>query len=203
MIILYMLVILTICIFLFRLYFRRDPERKIPEEKGLFIAPAEGKVDYIGPATDEFVKGMKRSEELLQDLDPQVEYTMISIFMRLWDVHVQRIPVSGKVLSVKHFPGRLLAVNTMQAGLLNEKTETLLETDSGLIKVVQIAGLIARRIDTYVTVGDECSQGDRLGMIHFGSRVTILVPSEAIKEITCSVGDKVYAGKTIIVTTKS
>lgn len=157
---------------IFSLYFFRDPERVMPEDKSLFISPADGKVVQIIDVNDLEVGQAKQ----------------ISIFLSVFNVHKQAVPMSSKVLHSKYNKGKFLAAWDHKASMDNEQTEILFETESGMkYKIKQIAGLIARRILCYMVEGESVERGDRLGFIRFGSRVDIIVPFDF--KIKVKVGD--------------
>lgn len=163
-------------------YFFRDPERTGERGENLVIAPADGKVVQVS-AVDEpaFLH-----EKAIQ----------ISIFMNVFNVHVNRYPVSGVVRYVHYNPGKFLNAAAEKASLENEQSSVGIETGSNRVLVRQIAGLIARRIVTYSTDGARVTQGDRMGIIRFGSRVDVFLPATA--RIRVKVGDATYAGVSVI-----
>ena len=164
-------------------YFFRDPERDIPPEPGIIVSPADGKVVRVDevPAWQYYPESAKR----------------VAIFMNVFNVHVNRSPVAGAVVAIAHRPGRFKAAFYEEAAQQNEQRLTLLESNAGnLVLVVQIAGLLARRILGWVQQGQPLGRGERLGMICFGSRVDVYLPREA--EIQVQVGDRVKAGSSII-----
>ncbi|NTW07032.1 MAG: phosphatidylserine decarboxylase family protein, partial [Syntrophaceae bacterium] len=119
----------------------------------------------------------------------------ISIFMNVFNVHVNRIPYGGKIEAINYFEGKFVSANLDKASSDNERNALRIRTDNGaLIWVVQIAGLIARRIVCWVKVGDEVKKGERLGLIRFGSRVDVYLPEDS--RITVKIGEKVKAGET-------
>ena len=163
-------------------YFFRDPERLGARGDQLVIAPADGKVVMITEVDEPtFVHGRAKR---------------VSIFMNVFNVHVNRYPVSGTVKYVDKRPGKFLNAVTEQSSLENEQTSVGLESGGRRILVRQIAGLIARRIHTYSREGERVEQGERMGLIRFGSRVDVFVPPEA--SITVKVGDMTVAGSTVI-----
>jgi phosphatidylserine decarboxylase len=175
--------ILCLGLTLFTAYFFRNPERTIPQEEDAVVAPADGTVIYVGEVTE---------ERCLQG--PAVK---VSIFMSVFNVHVNRVPVSGKVTEMFYNKGSFLNASLDKASLQNEQAGMLLETASGKrLLVVQIAGLIARRIVTYPRVGDLLVRGQRYGLIRFGSRVDVYFPREA--DVLACVGDRTVAGETIL-----
>ena len=163
-------------------YFFRDPDRTIPGGKGLFVAPADGKIILI--------KDVNEKKYLKSDAKE------ISIFMSPFNVHVNRAPCDGKVSAVKHSPGRYMAAYKDDASLKNENIAMLLEGKYGKILVRQVAGFIARRAVCRVKVGDALKRGERYGMIKFSSRLDVYLPKNA--EITVKLGDVVKAGETVI-----
>ncbi len=175
--------ILCLGLTLFTAYFFRNPERTIPEEEDAVVAPADGTVIYVGEVTE---------ERCLQG--PAVK---VSIFMSVFNVHVNRVPVSGKVVEMFYNKGSFLNASLDKASLQNEQAGMLIETASGArLLVVQIAGLIARRIVTYPKVGSVLAKGQRYGLIRFGSRVDVYFPRDA--DVLACVGDRTVAGETIL-----
>ncbi|MGZ8446791.1 MAG: phosphatidylserine decarboxylase [Candidatus Deferrimicrobiaceae bacterium] len=121
----------------------------------------------------------------------------VSVFMSIFDVHVNRAPVSGKVVSVRYHPGKFLAANVEKASLANEQNGVLLETPDGQrVAYVQIAGFIARRVVCDLVPGDVVRAGQRVGLIRFGSRVDILLPASA--SLSVRAGDRVRAGESVV-----
>lgn len=168
---------------LFVVWFFRNPERKMPAGERTIISPADGKIIGI-----EQVAG----GELLSSPSRK-----ISIFMNIHNVHVNRIPYDGVIQAIRYRKGKFLAANLDKASELNERNTLLIRTASGFdILVIQIAGLIARRIVCWVQESAAVHKGDRFGLIRFGSRVEIYLPVEAA--ISVKIGDKVLAGKTKI-----
>src|SRR4030067_1029089 len=147
-------------------WFFRNPDRTPPSLPGAVISPADGKIVYAGdnPPGRYFGEPGKR----------------VSVFMSIFDVHVNRAPVSGRVVSVRYHPGKFLAANVEKASLANEQNGVLLETPDGhRVAYVQIAGLIARRVVCDLVPGDVVQAGQRVGLIRFGSRVGHLAPPPA------------------------
>ncbi len=164
-------------------YFFRDPERVIPVDPGAVVSPADGKVVIL----DEV-----REEEFLK-----APAKRVAIFMNVLDVHVNRTPVSGQVAEARHRDGKFKAAFRQEAGWLNEQQATVLTRPDGRrVLVVQIAGLLARRIVPFVQPGQELVRGERLGMICFGSRVDLYLPPEC--EILAKVGDHLRAGSSVV-----
>ncbi len=164
-------------------YFFRDPDRAIPPEPEEIVSPADGKVVIVDQVQeDRFLKGPARR---------------VAVFMNVFDVHVNRAPVAGTVVVSQHRPGKFKAAFREDAGWQNEQLAMALEDEQGRrLLVVQIAGLLARRIISYVKTSDRLAKGDRFGMICFGSRVDLYLPPEA--EILVKSGDRVKAGSSIV-----
>ncbi len=167
---------------LFTLYFFRNPDRQPPDTEGVVVAPADGEVIYCGPAVEEFLG---------------VEMQKISIFMSIFNVHVNRVPVSGRVVSTFYRPGRFYDVRDDRATFENEQRGLVIETAGGSrLVVVQIAGLIARRIVCYAGDGDQLEVGERYGLIRFGSRLDVYLPVSA--KLDVALGEKTRAGETVL-----
>lgn len=168
---------------LFFLYFFRDPERAIPADAAAIVSPADGRVILV----DEV-----REEKYLQGFAKRV-----AIFMNVFDVHVNRAPVAGAVAASEHTSGRFLAAFKEEAEKTNERQATLLAADNGRkVLVVQIAGLLARRIIPFRRPGDRLAKGERLGLICFGSRVDLYLPTTC--EVLVKKGDRLKAGTSIV-----
>jgi len=168
---------------LFVVWFFRNPQRNTPEKDGLVISPADGRVIRI--------------EETTSDEQPGRTFQKISIFMNVFNVHVNRIPCSGEVRFVRYREGKFLSANMDKASALNERNTVLLQTADGReIITVQIAGLIARRIVCWLKEGMQVTRGERFGLIRFGSRVEVFLPLGST--ILVRVGEKVRAGETPI-----
>jgi phosphatidylserine decarboxylase len=163
-------------------YFFRDPERQGQRGDRFVIAPADGKVVMI--------------TEVDEPIFMRARALRVSIFMNVFNVHVNRYPVSGTVRFVERKRGRFLNAATEASSMENEQTSVGLESGSARILVRQIAGLIARRIVTYATDGQAVQQGDRMGLIRFGSRVDVFMPTSATARV--KVGDVTYAGVTVV-----
>lgn len=167
---------------LFMLFFFRDPERKTPEDKNIFISPADGKIIVI--------KDTFENEYLKTDAK------MISIFMSPLNVHVNRIPCDSVVKNVFHKKGKFLAAYKENASIENESISLVLDTKYGGILVRQVAGYIARRAVCRVKAGDALKQGERYGIIKFSSRLDVYLPKNS--KINIKLGEKVKAGETIL-----
>jgi phosphatidylserine decarboxylase len=166
-------------------YFFRDPQRVTPWRDGLVIAPADGVVSFAGPAAPPPELGLGDRPR------PRV-----SIFMSVFDVHVNRAPVAGRITKVAYKPGLFLNADLDKASEDNERNGLVIESSTGVFGVVQIAGLIARRIVCFVSEGATLSAGDRFGLIRFGSRVDVYLPDEA--QILVGLNSRAIAGETVI-----
>ena len=174
------MIFFTMALFLF--FFFRDPERTVPGGENLILSSADGKVISIKPLNHlEFTGGSG---------------TQVSVFMSVFDVHVNRAPISGQVKYFKYNPGKFLPAFKDKASLENEQTEVGIENDHGRVVLKQIAGIIARRIVCKIKPGDSVKAGERFGMIKFGSRIDLFLPANV--EIKVKLNQKVRAGETII-----
>jgi phosphatidylserine decarboxylase len=192
---------LAILFYLFwKFWFLRDPERKIPEGD-VITSPADGKIIKIVDLDN--INNLKIKKGLVGKIkttcsDVGKSCYLVSIFMNLCSVHIQRAPYHGEVISVKHKKGTLGVTTSFKNGLYNEKTETLIKTKKlGKIKVIQIAGFIVNRIENWMKPGDKVKTGDRIGLINFGSQVSIIIPKKRMK-LMVKEGQKVNAGISII-----
>ncbi|MBI5473333.1 MAG: phosphatidylserine decarboxylase family protein [Ignavibacteriae bacterium] len=176
------LIAILFVFFLFTLNFFRDPERVTPQNDNYVISPADGTVVVVKEVfEDEFLK------------EPAVQ---ISIFMSPLNVHVNRFPISGRVAYFKHIPGEYLVAYEEKSSLRNERTHIGVENARSKVFFKQIAGFVARRIVAPLVVGDSAVAGNRFGMIKFGSRVDLFVPSNV--RVKVKVGDKTVAGETVV-----
>jgi phosphatidylserine decarboxylase len=171
--------VILACFFLF---FFRDPDRPITKDTDVVLSPADGRVMIAGAPAGEAC--------------PPGSWQQISIFLSPMDVHVNRMPVGGRVTKVEYHPGRFLPAYRREAGDLNEYTEVTIDHQGQPIVVRQIVGVLARRIVCRVNEGDEVHAGDRFGVMKFGSRMDIFVPAAA--QIAVHVNDKVVGGVTVI-----
>ena len=167
--------------FLFVTWFFRDPERRIPNEPNVIVSPADGKITEI----------VTENEPINGKLCKRV-----TIFLSVFNVHVNRVPIEGTIEDIRYNPGKFLAAFNPKASMDNEQNLILINNGRTHILVKQIAGLIARRIVCWPKKGDHYESGQRYGLIRFGSRVDILLPENTKLSITC--GDKVSGGKSII-----
>jgi phosphatidylserine decarboxylase len=164
---------------LFIFYFFRDPHRDIPTDAGAVVSPADGHVVEVVDEAFESVPGKR-----------------VTIFLAIWDVHVQRAPVAGTVTKVDYRPGSFLAAYKTRASVENEQNVIHMETPIGRLVFKQIAGAIARRVICWKQAGDKVARGDRVGLIRFGSRADLWLPVEA--QILVERGQKVKGGESIL-----
>ena len=175
---------------LFTLWFFRDPERNTPQDSNLIISSADGKVCLIDEAYP--------PEELSMDSQ---KMKRICVFMNVFNVHVNRSPIKGVAKDIVYKKGQFLNASLDKASDKNERSSLVINTDNGTkIIVVQIAGLIARRILGFISVNHNLEQGERFGLIRFGSRVDIYMPLDAVTQ--CVVGDTVVAGESVLASLK-
>ncbi|MBW2969580.1 phosphatidylserine decarboxylase [Candidatus Woesearchaeota archaeon] len=188
---LYILLGIIILLIAYYLYFNRDPERKIP--KTGIVAPADGKVLEVTTVDKkaEFKKGIGYTSFTT---DMKLPATMIRIFLNPFDVHVQRAPIEGTIQKVKHYLGKH-AMAFKPTAWQNERAEITIKSQKGPVKVVLIAGILARRIRTFVKKGQKIQKGQRIGKILLGSQVCVLLPKCKTKTKR---GEKVQAGTSII-----
>lgn len=166
-------------------YFFRDPPRVTPIREGLVVSPADGRVSLITTAVPP------------AELDlPQEPMTRISVFMNVFDCHVNRSPVAGRIVQILYTPGLFLNAELDKASEDNERNALVIETGNTRIGVVQIAGLVARRIVSFVKTGDALSPGERFGLIRFGSRVDVYVPLST--QVLVGLGQTAIAGETVL-----
>jgi phosphatidylserine decarboxylase len=163
----------------FAFSFFRDPERVIPAGPGAVVAPADGRVVVV---TEEENAGRPGQR--------------VSIFLAIWNVHVNRSPVAGKITKLEYRPGKFLAAMRERASVENEQNVFTLSTEVGEIVLKQIAGLIARRVVSWKKAGEQVARGERIGLVRFGSRVDVWLPREA--EILVQVGENVKGGSSLI-----
>ncbi len=173
---------LALVLTLFVLFFFRDPERVTPAGQGVVVSPADGRVIVV--------KDVFEPDYLKQDV------RQISIFLSVFNVHVNRIPTGGMVDLVKYNPGTFHVASVDKASTDNEQTAMVISSGGNRLLVKQIAGLIARRIVCYAKPGDAVKTGERYGLIRFGSRVDIFLPKTA--EVNVKVGDRVKGARDVI-----
>jgi phosphatidylserine decarboxylase len=164
-------------------WFFRNPQRKTPDDTKAVVSPADGEIIKI--------------EDIMKNDLLKCPSKKVSIFMNIFNVHVNRIPYSGVVKGIYYNKGDFFSADLDKASLSNERNSILITTDDGKeILTVQIAGLIARRIECWVKEGMNVCKGERFGLIRFGSRLEVFLPSDSI--MSAKVGDKVKAGETPI-----
>lgn len=173
------LAIVPLLLAAFFLWFFRDPERSIPAIRGAVVSPADGKVTDISQVQS---NGESR--------------TRISIFLSVFDVHVNRCPMTGVIEDVRYHKGEFKNAMGAASAELNEQNVVTMRGDAGLVVFKQIAGLLARRIVFTKKIGDRLERGDRVGLIKFGSRTDVIIPATA--EMKVRVGDRVKGGSTVL-----
>ena len=166
--------------FLFCLNFFRDPKRTIPNSKNIILSPADGKIIRIEKVIDDEIG----------------DSITISIFLNIFNVHVNRMPISGSFQNIKYLKGKFLLAFNHKACDENERNTIKISTEIGTIKIVQIAGLLARRIICYAKKEDTMKIGGRLGFMRFGSRIDLTIPSNVNLDI--NIGQKVVGNRTVI-----
>jgi phosphatidylserine decarboxylase len=165
----------------FLAYFFRDPERQVPQERHVVVAPADGRVMVSGPADSRW--------------SPPGEWKQVAIFLSPVDVHINRTPVAGRVSRIEYRRGRFLPAYDTGAGA-NECNEVWVEHDGQPVVFRQVVGILARRIVCRIREGEVLERGQRVGLMKFGSRMDVFLPADA--ELTVAVGDRVVAGETVI-----
>jgi phosphatidylserine decarboxylase len=176
------IILLAVFLIVFTLNFFRDPERTVPNKSNIVVSPADGRVLFV--------------KDVLDDKFLNSKSKMVSIFMSPLNVHVNRIPITGKVEYVKYIKGEYLAAFEDKASERNERNEIGITSQAGKVLFTQIAGFVARRIISDLKVGDSVNIGNRFGMIKFGSRVDIIVPEQW--QVKVKKDDNVTAGETIL-----
>jgi phosphatidylserine decarboxylase len=174
-----LLAIILLLLGAFVLYFFRDPDRAIPAEAGAVVSPADGRIVAIVNEAMGSRPGKR-----------------ISIFLAIWNVHVNRAPFAGRIMRVDYRPGQFQMAMKETASAQNEQNVVMMETARGEMMFKQIAGLIARRVILWKKAGDEVATGERVGLVRFGSRVDLWLPPEA--EITVKMGDNVAGGSSVL-----
>jgi phosphatidylserine decarboxylase len=164
---------------LFVFSFFRDPDRVTPSEPGAVVSPGDGRVVVV---TEEEYEGRLGKR--------------VSIFLAVWNVHVNRSPAAGTITKMEYRPGKFLAAMLERASVENEQNVFTLSTDAGELVFKQIAGLIARRVVSWKKAGEKVARGERIGLVRFGSRVDLWVPKEA--EILVKVGENVKGGSSVL-----
>jgi phosphatidylserine decarboxylase len=171
--------VLLVCLALFVFSFFRDPERVIPAEPGAIVSPGDGRVVVV---TDEENAGRPGKR--------------ISIFLAVWNVHVNRAPAAGVITKMEYRPGKFLAAMRERASMENEQNVFTLSSEAGDMVFKQIAGLIARRVVSWKQEGERVARGERIGLVRFGSRVDVWLPKDA--EILVRVGENVKGGSSVL-----
>ena len=178
----YKAAVLMTALSIFSIWFFRNPERHAPAGERLAVAPADGKVIFVGEVDETRYLNAKAVK--------------VSIFMNVFNVHVNRAPESGTVKEIHYNPGKFVSANLDKASLDNEQNAVIMDCDGRRVMFVQIAGLIARRIVCWVKTGDSLERGERFGLIMFGSRVDIYMPPGT--DVRVKPGDKTKSGETIL-----
>ena len=173
------LFLIFLILLIFTFYFFRDPERVIPLGDDILVSPADGLITNIS----EYKEGKKN-------------YTKVSIFLSVFNVHIQRLPVSGQITKIDYIEGKFINATLDKASEENERLRLTLKSGSNVIYITQIAGLIARRIICYLKTNERVNQGERYGIIKFGSRVDIEFPNSY--NLMVSIGQQCIGGETII-----
>ena len=173
------LFLIFLILLIFTFYFFRDPERVVPLGDDILVSPADGLITNIS----EYKEGKK-------------SYTKVSIFLSVFNVHIQRLPVSGQITKIDYIEGKFINATLDKASEENERLRLTLKSGSNVIYITQIAGLIARRIICYLKTNDRVNQGERYGIIKFGSRVDIEFPNSY--NLMVSIGQQCIGGETII-----
>lgn len=166
-------------------YFFRDPARVTPLDDELVISPADGIVSALGSAVP--------PAELDMGGEPMMR---ISVFMNVFSCHVNRAPLRGRLLRMVHKPGKFLNAELDKASQENERNGLVIEAENGTVAVVQVAGLVARRIISWVTPGEVLAAGERFGLIRFGSRVDVYLPEGWVPRV--AIGQTAVAGETVL-----
>ena len=173
------LFLIFLILLIFTFYFFRDPERVVPLGDDILVSPADGLITNIS----EYKEGKK-------------SYTKVSIFLSVFNVHIQRLPVSGQITKIDYIEGKFINATLNKASEENERLRLTLKSGSNVIYITQIAGLIARRIICYLKTNERVNQGERYGIIKFGSRVDIEFPNSY--NLMVSIGQQCIGGETII-----
>ena len=162
-------------------YFFRDPDRQVPAAPGLVVSPADGRVMIAGPSDGRWA--------------PPGTWKQVTIFLSPMDVHMNRSPVGGRITRIEYRPGAFLPAYKESANA-NELNEVWIDTDGRTVVFRQVVGILARRIVCRVREGDQVQRGERIGLMKFGSRMDVFLPTDA--DLLVSVGDRVVGGETIL-----
>ncbi|WP_238368213.1 phosphatidylserine decarboxylase [Mesobacterium pallidum] len=175
-----------VCLTIWCYYFFRDPERVTPARPGLVVSPADGIVSLIEAAVPPAELGM-----------PDTALTRVSIFMSVFNCHVNRVPISGRITKIAYRPGKFFNASLDKASSDNERNGLRIEMEDGRdLAVVQIAGLVARRIVCFTSEGNVLATGERFGLIRFGSRLDVYLPEGVVPQV--ALGQTMIAGETVI-----
>ena len=169
---------------LFMAYFFRDPDRVVPGQPDAVVSPADGRVLMAGEAEPASA--------------PPGAWKQVSIFLSPLDVHVNRIPIGGRVARVEYTPGRFLAAYRPESARVNERNDVWIERDGGAVVCRQVVGVLARRLVCRVAPGAAVRTGERYGLMKFGSRIDLYLPPRATLRV--AVGDRVRSGETVVAT---
>ncbi len=167
---------------LFMLFFFRDPDRRVPADPRAVVSPADGRVLVAGEAEPGSA--------------PPGPWKQISIFLSPLDVHINRIPIGGRVIRVERTPGRYLAAYRPESGRVNERNEVWVEREGEVVVCRQVVGVLARRLVCRVVPGTAVQTGERFGLMKFGSRIDVYLPRRT--ELRVAVGDRVRSGETVV-----
>ncbi|MEO6238572.1 MAG: phosphatidylserine decarboxylase [Vicinamibacterales bacterium] len=170
----------------FLTYFFRDPERQVPQDVNLVVSPADGRVMIAGPSDKRWA--------------PPGEWTQVTIFLSPMDVHMNRTPVDGRVTSVKYHPGTFLPAYDERSSD-NELNEIWIDHNGRTVVFRQVVGILARRIVCRVVEGQQLERGERIGLMKFGSRMDVFLPTDA--ELRVTVGQRVVGGETVLAVLRS
>ena len=183
--------------------FYRDPDRRIPDDESIVVSPADGRIIYIREIEQGTIPGaikgrsdIKLSELTKTDILDEDTY-LVGIMMTLYDVHVNRAPIAGKVILNQHFAGKFLSLKDNASTTENERNTMVFSTGSMAAGIVQIASKQVRRIVSYIAEGDHVQKGQRVGAILLGSQVDVVLPKQRVS-IQVKEGQQVYAGETIL-----
>ncbi len=176
----FLLTIFLLLLAIFVAFFFRNPDREVSTDASLVLSPADGHVSVVKP----------------MNIDDPAAGNVVSVFLSVFDVHVNRTPIAGRITNVKYQKGKFLNALNQRSSLENEQNIITVQNERLTVTFSQIAGVIARRIVFWKKIGDTLSPGERIGLIKFGSRTDIFLP--AIVEITVKKGDRVIGGKSVI-----
>ncbi|OGR54569.1 MAG: phosphatidylserine decarboxylase [Elusimicrobia bacterium RIFCSPLOWO2_02_FULL_39_32] len=165
----------------FCIYFFRDPEREVPQDSTILLSPGDGKVLEVSEESSPYFEGKAK---------------VIKIFLSIFDVHIQRAPMAGKILRIDYQKGKFLDARNPRAAYENENNVIVIQTKKSKMVVKQIAGLIARRIACWVQMGEEIEAGQKLGLIRFGSQVNLILPMDV--EVCVSPGERLIGGVSVV-----